>query len=165
MPGVHIPRRKRKTAKGKSVSCAIHTGLDYSVVNMGSAIFFPPNTHQQQTTTLRNILQCISPIPPSMRRTSHCFFFESQAVSGYLCQLASLGCELELNADIFMNATYLEGPSECWSHCRGNYHRARRMLVDAVITNCQRPQICLPVPLICKSHGSMRWGDVRLKRR
>jgi hypothetical protein len=34
-------------------------------------------------------------------------------VSGYLCQPASLGCELKLNADIFMNATYLEGPSEC----------------------------------------------------
>ena len=49
VPGMHIPRRKRKTAKGKSVSCAIaHTGLDYSIVNMGSAIFFPPNTHQQQ---------------------------------------------------------------------------------------------------------------------
>ena len=49
VPGMHIPRRKRKTAKGKSVSCAIaHTGLDYSIVNMGSAIFFSPNTHQQQ---------------------------------------------------------------------------------------------------------------------
>ena len=49
VPGMHIPRRKRKTAKGKSVSCAIaHTGLDYSIVNMGSTIFFPPNTHQQQ---------------------------------------------------------------------------------------------------------------------
>jgi hypothetical protein len=34
-PGMHIPRRKRKTAKGKSVCCAIaHTGLDYSIVNI-----------------------------------------------------------------------------------------------------------------------------------
>jgi hypothetical protein len=33
----------------KSVSCAIaHTGLDYSIANMGSAIYFSPNTHQQQ---------------------------------------------------------------------------------------------------------------------
>jgi hypothetical protein len=39
----------RGAAKGKSVSCAIaHTGLDYSIVNMGSAICFSPNTHQQQ---------------------------------------------------------------------------------------------------------------------
>jgi hypothetical protein len=49
VPGMHTPRRKRKTAKGKSVSCAIaHTGLDYSIANMGSAIFFSPNAHQQQ---------------------------------------------------------------------------------------------------------------------
>jgi hypothetical protein len=48
-PGMHIPQRKRKTAKGKSVCCAkAHTGLDYSIVNMRSAIFPPPNTHLQQ---------------------------------------------------------------------------------------------------------------------
>jgi hypothetical protein len=74
---------------------------------MGSAIFFSPNTHQQQHPSMHIA------IPPPMRRTPHYFFFESQAVSGYLCQPAPLGCEMKLNADNFMNATYLEGPRGC----------------------------------------------------
>jgi hypothetical protein len=48
-----------------------------------------------------------------MRRYHIAFYFESQAVSGCLYQPASLGCELKLNTDIFMNVTYVEGPSEC----------------------------------------------------
>jgi hypothetical protein len=73
---------------------------------MGGAIFF--SLEYPSTTTLRNILQCISPYLLRCAEHHIVFFFESQAVSGYLCKPASLGCELELNADIFMNATYLE---------------------------------------------------------
>jgi hypothetical protein len=74
VPGMHIPQRKRKTAKakGKSVSCAIaHTGLDYSVVNMGSAIFFSPNTHQQQH--LATPLNAFRHTSSDAQNTTFCF--------------------------------------------------------------------------------------------
>jgi hypothetical protein len=79
---------------------------------MRSTIIFFPNTHQQQhfATSFnafrhRYLLRCAKHYMD--------FSFKSQAVSGCLCQPAPLGCELKLNPDSFMNATYLEDPSEC----------------------------------------------------
>jgi hypothetical protein len=120
VPGMHIPRRKRKTAKGQGEVGFLRYS-PYGPWLLGCQhgkyhIFFP---EYPSTTTFRNTLQCISPyLPPpsSDAQNITLFFLRVPSCVGVLMPTSftrMCGCELELNADIFMNATYLEGPSEC----------------------------------------------------
>jgi hypothetical protein len=73
---------------------------------MGSVIFFSPNTHQQQHfATSFNAFRHTS----SDAQNITLFFLRVPNCVGVLMPTSfTRMCELKLNADIFMNATYLE---------------------------------------------------------